>query len=75
MRNNDASVLLAAGMSLMIIGALSADVDRLGQMALLSCGSCLLFIAAAMAAGIVMFERVMAKALKFLEWFQRCLRG
>lgn len=75
MRNNDANLLLTAGVSLVVLGSLCSDVEVLGQLALLSTGSCLLFMACAMVAGVTVFERVMSKTLKFLEWFQRCLRG
>jgi hypothetical protein len=75
MRNNDANVLLTAGVTLVVLGSLCSDVEVLGQLALLGTGSCLLFVACAMVAGVAVFERVMSKTLKFLEWFQRCLRG
>lgn len=74
-RNNDATVLLTAGVTLVVLGSLCSGVEVLGQLALLSTGSCLMFLAAAMITGVAQFERVMAKTLKFLEWFQRCLRG
>lgn len=70
MRNINATMLLVSGMGMVILGSYHACVDLLGEAVLLGCGTGLLLVAAAMLAGITVFERAVDSAVKLITWLR-----
>lgn len=71
MKHLEAMMLFLMGMPMILLGAMTST---LGELAMLGIGCCLVFLAAARLTGITMFERVMANAMKFLDWWRSFFR-
>ena len=70
MRKVYATLLLLAGMFLVILGARYPSVSVLGELTLLGTGSCLIFVAAAVFAGLAVFSKVWSTLMIFLTWLR-----